>query len=176
MSDPTDSTVGLPADVPPPESGDARPTVAGYEILEEIARGGMGVIYKAHHRALGRTVALKMILAGAHAGVEAVERFKLEASAAADLDHPNILPVYEVGDHAGMPFFSMKLVEGGTLAGALRQGRPVKELVAILTAACRAIHHAHQRGVLHRDLKPANILLDREGTAYVGDFGLAKRL
>ncbi|MFM9962498.1 MAG: serine/threonine protein kinase [Planctomycetaceae bacterium] len=147
-----------------------------YELLKEIARGGMGVVYLARQRGLKRLVALKMILSGTFASREAVERFKNEAEAAAQLDHPNIVPIYEVGERDGQHFFSMGYVEGQSLANLLREGpfepRKAAELMISITDA---VEYAHSKGVIHRDLKPANVLLDKQGQPRVTDFGLAKR-
>jgi eukaryotic-like serine/threonine-protein kinase len=159
-------------------SGDGRSNVFGdYELLAEIARGGMGVVYKARQTQLNRIVAVKMILAGELADRDDVRRFLVEAEAAAGLDHPAIVPVYECGQIEGRHFFSMGFIDGQSLAGLLAAGPlPPREAAAMLLRVAEAVNYAHGRGVIHRDLKPSNILLDRDGQPRVSDFGLAKRV
>ena len=156
-------------------SGTALRYFGDYELEEEIARGGMGVVYRARQVTLDRTVAVKVLRDTAFAGGEDVERFKLEASAVAALRHPHIVGIHEIGEHEGTHFFSMDYVPGGTLAQVLKEGPlPVRKAAALLVKIAQAIHHAHSQGVLHRDLKPGNILLDAAGEPVVTDFGLAK--
>jgi serine/threonine-protein kinase len=152
-------------------------TIAGYEILGELGRGGMGVVHEARQTALGRLVALKLIRSAEFATQAELSRFQNEAEAVAQLDHPHIVPIYEVGQHSGLRFFSMKLVAGVSLDKKLADFAADFPAAARLVATVsEAVHHAHQRGILHRDLKPANILLDEEGKPHVTDFGLAKRI
>jgi serine/threonine protein kinase len=148
-----------------------------YELLSEIARGGMGVVYKARQVKLNRIVALKMILSGNLAGKDEVKRFQTEAEAAANLNHPGIVPIYEIGEHDGQHFFSMGFVEGQSLQDKLRDGPlPPREAALLCRKVAEAVAHAHASGVIHRDLKPANVLLDKTGEPKVTDFGLAKQV
>ena len=152
--------------------------MGNYELLEEIGRGGMGVIYRARQRHSGRTVALKRILSYHAESRETLARFRREAEAASSLDHPNILPIYEVGEtEEGIPFFSMKYAPGGSLqeVGPALRDDP-QQIVRLLAKVTRAVESAHSQGILHRDLKPGNILLDARGEPLVSDFGLAKWL
>ena len=149
-----------------------------YELLSEIARGGMGIVYRARQRSLQRTVALKMILEGRLASEQVVQRFHQEARSAAGLDHPNIVPIYEVGECLGRHYFTMALVDGASLAATVRErGLPSAEDAATLVASvAEAVAYAHAQGILHRDLKPDNVLIDRSGRPRVTDFGLARSL
>jgi WD40 repeat protein/tRNA A-37 threonylcarbamoyl transferase component Bud32 len=176
----TDTSIGLAPTLDRASlAATSSPTVriANYEILAEVARGGMGVVYKARHAQLDRTVALKMILTGQFAGPEQVERFKAEARAAAQLEHSGIVPIYEIGEHEGQNFFAMQFVGGGTLADKLVAGPLAPQTAAdLVRQVAEAVHHAHTRGIVHRDLKPGNVLLDDDGHPKVTDFGLAKQL
>jgi WD40 repeat protein/serine/threonine protein kinase len=176
------------------------PSFGAYEALEKIGEGGMGVVYKARHKGLKVVRALKMIRAGRPGDADEVQRLRTEARRMADLNHPHIVPVYEVGEYMGQPYFSMKWMAGGSLkekiadfrlpaldrksgadeAGTVwarsRVAERARRIARLVETLARAVHHAHQRGLLHRDLKPGNILLDEQGQPYVTDFGLAKRL
>jgi serine/threonine-protein kinase len=153
----------------------AGPSVPGYELLGELGRGAMGVVYRARQNTLGREVALKMVLSGQFAGKHELERFRAEAVQLAKLQHPNIVQIYEVGECDGRPYFAMEFVPGGSLAKLFEKkplaARAAAELVETLA---RAMHHAHERGIIHRDLKPANIMLAADGSPKITDFGLAK--
>ena len=162
---------------PPPAAPRPLPLsrFADYELLDEIGRGGMGVVFKARHIRLGRIVALKMILGGALARPDDLQRFETEAAAAAHLQHPNIVGLYEVGAHDNQPYFSMEYISGTSLSERTALGPlPGRRAAVYLEATARAVHYAHGRGVIHRDLKPGNVLLDEHDQPKVTDFGLAK--
>jgi serine/threonine protein kinase len=151
--------------------------IPGYEILGELGRGAMGIVYRARQRGLNRIVALKMILHAGHAGESALQRFRAEAEAVARLRHPGIVHIYEIGEHDGLPYFSLEFCPGGSLDGQL-DGTPLppQKAAALVAQLAQAIHAAHRAGVVHRDLKPANVLLLEDGSLKISDFGLAKRL
>ncbi len=172
-----------PARAPAPAVGTS---LGEYELLEVIGSGGTGVVYRARQRNPNRLVALKAVRGGGLASADGMRRFRAEIETVAALEHPIIVPLYDVGEHAGQPFFTMKLLEGGNLARRVATGsqpsesgapdRSPAEAARLMVAVARAIHYAHQRGVLHRDLKPSNVLLDADGRPHVADFGLAKWL
>jgi serine/threonine protein kinase len=146
-----------------------------YELLEEVGRGGQGVVYRAHQKSLNRTVALKVIGLGYWAPEAHVKRFRREAEAAASLDHSGIVPIYEVGERDGSCYFSMKFVEGGQLDEVVkREPMSIQRAVELIAKVARTVHYAHEHGILHRDIKPGNILLDVEGEPLLADFGLAR--
>jgi predicted Ser/Thr protein kinase len=170
------ATVEEQAEGPPAAGGDV-PHIPGYEVLGELGRGGMGVVFRARQTGLKRLVALKMLLGGRQAAPSERARFEAEVEAIARLQHPNLVQVFEVGEHEGRAFFSMEYLEGGNLEDRIAsRPQPPRQAAELVEALARAIHAAHQRGVIHRDLKPANVLLTAEGAPKISDFGLAKRL
>jgi tetratricopeptide (TPR) repeat protein len=169
---PTVTAVPKPS---PSRAAGSRPTMPGYDLLGELGRGAMGVVYRARQRQLGREVALKMILSGQFAGPRELERFRIEAVQLAKLQHPNIVQIYEVGEHEDRPYFAMEFVPGGSLAKQLeKQPLAARPAAALVETLARAMQHAHDRGIIHRDLKPANVMLAADGSPKVMDFGLAK--
>jgi serine/threonine-protein kinase len=168
------SEAAAPVPPIPPEPATALPTLPDYQVLEVLGRGGMGIVYKARHLALNRLVALKMVLAGAHAGPEELARFRTEAEAVARLAHPNIVQVYEIGTRDGRPYMALEFVEGNLARNLAGTPVPARQAAAWLETLARAVQHAHRQGIVHRDLKPANVLVGREGTLKITDFGLAK--
>jgi serine/threonine-protein kinase len=171
----------LPSDLPPlardlPPASPLLPDVPGYEIQSVLGRGGMGVVYRARHVRLKRQVALKMILAGACAGPVHLARFRAEAEAAARLQHPNIVQIHEIGEHDGRPYMALELCDGSLAQLVGGKPLPLRQAAELVQTLARAMHHAHERGVVHRDLKPGNVLLTDDGVPKVTDFGLAKLL
>ena len=163
-------------DTPIPwHTGADLPRIPGYEVEALLGRGGMGVVYKARQLRLNRFVALKMLITGAYAGPHERARFQREAEAVASLRHANIVQIYDVGDHGGWPYFTMELLEGGSLAQALAgTPQPARQAAALVATLAEAMQVAHRGGIVHRDLKPANILLTADGTPKIADFGLAR--
>jgi serine/threonine-protein kinase len=169
--------------ISPPRAPAAASKIPGYEIVREVGRGGMGVVYEARQAGLNRTVALKMILAGEHAEETDLARFRTEAEAIASLQHPNVVQIFEVGEwragggRAPLPFLALEYVDGGSLEEQLAKNLPPpRQAAGLVEVLARAVHYAHQKGILHRDLKPANVLLTADGIPKITDFGLAKRL
>src|SRR5438093_4306079 len=171
-----------PPNANPPPDNKTTTHVAGmlgelgdYELLEEVGRGGQGVVFRARQKSLNRTVALKVISRGQWASRAHLKRFRREAQTAASLDHPNIVSIYDVGERDGSCYFSMKFVEGGQLDEVVsRVPMSIRQAVEIIAKLSRTVHYAHQHGILHRDIKPGNILLDTNGEPHLADFGLAR--
>ncbi|MEZ4362655.1 MAG: serine/threonine protein kinase [Kofleriaceae bacterium] len=172
----TASSAADPSPAEAPEAPELR-ELGDYQLEAQIARGGMGVVYRARHRTLGRKVAIKVLVGGVWSDDEARARFRAEAELAASLEHEHIVPIYEIGEHDGQPYYAMRLMEESLAAHVERAGRLTASAAAALVASiARAVHWGHARGVLHRDLKPENILLDAQARPHVGDFGVSLRL
>ena len=172
----TFDSFGATLDAPGGPAGDL-PAAAGYEILGELGRGGMGVVYKARQVGLNRIVALKMVLTGAHASPHQLARFRTEGEAVARLHHPHIVQIFEVGERDGLPYFSLEYLDGGCLADQIkREPQPPRRAAGVTALLARGVQYAHAHGIMHRDLKPANILFDSDGVPKITDFGLAKKL
>jgi serine/threonine-protein kinase len=158
-----------------PEANRIQMQFGDYDLIEEIGRGGQGVVYRAQQKSLNRTVALKVIGLGQWSSTPHLRRFRRDAEAAASLEHPQIVPIYEIGERDGSCYFSMKFVEGGQLDDVLRrEPMPPRRAAELLVKVARTVHFAHERGILHRDIKPGNILVDRHGEPHLTDFGLAR--
>ncbi|MGI8890981.1 MAG: protein kinase domain-containing protein, partial [Chthoniobacterales bacterium] len=169
-----DATSALHVEIPKRAAG-LLGELGDYELLEEVGRGGQGVVFRARQKSLNRIVALKVISLGPWASKAHLKRFRLEAEAAARLEHPGIVPIHEVGERDGSCYFSMKFVEGGQIDEvALREPMPIRRAVELITKVARTVHYAHEHGILHRDIKPGNILLDAKGEPHLTDFGLAR--
>jgi serine/threonine-protein kinase len=168
------ATVREAAPLAAEDSVDPLPSLPGYEILQVLGRGGMGVVYKARQISLNRVVALKMILGGAYAGRHVLARFRIEAETVARLQHPHIVQVYEIGAHDGRPFMALEFVDGSLAKRLGGTPRPARQAAQWLETLARAVQYAHQQGIVHRDLKPANVLLSRDGVLKITDFGMAK--